>query len=65
MEVKLYAFLTSETNGGKRSVSSFQKVPRYPKDMKLTWPKSRSGSGGEEKNTFPCKDMNHGRPTSG
>jgi hypothetical protein len=39
------------------------KKPRHPLDRRLGGSQSRSGRGGEEKNSpFPCKESNPGRP---
>jgi hypothetical protein len=38
------------------------KEPWYPLDMRLGGVRSWSGRGGEEKNPFPCRESNTGRP---
>jgi hypothetical protein len=54
MEVERYAFLTSALEGGEWSASRLGPLyPRYPLDRRLGGPQSRSGHGGEEKNSQP------------
>jgi hypothetical protein len=38
------------------------KRPRFPLDRRLGGPQCRSGSGGEEKNLYSCRESNPGRP---
>jgi hypothetical protein len=57
VDVQLHAFLTSALDGGELSASrpgrftSQGKSPWYPLDRRLGEPQSRSGRGGEEKNS--------------
>jgi hypothetical protein len=56
-EVQLHAILTSAPDGGEWSASLLgrftprEKDRRYPLDRRLGGPQSRSGRGGEEKNS--------------
>jgi len=45
-----------------RPLYSRGRSPRYPLDSRLYGPKSRTGCGGEEKNPYPCRKSNPGRP---
>jgi len=56
VQVWLQAFLTSAVEGDEWSASqpgrfTLGESPRYPLDMRLGGSRSRSGSGGEEKNS--------------
>jgi hypothetical protein len=59
VEIELHAFLTAALNGGTSRPSLFAmgKRPRYPLDRRLGGPQSRSGHGGEEKNSQPLSAL--------
>jgi hypothetical protein len=65
MEVYLHAFLTSALDGGQWSASRPSRftpregAPRYPLDRRLGGPQSRSGHGGEEKNSQSPPGIEH------
>jgi hypothetical protein len=63
--VQLHTFLTSALDRGERSVSrsdrkTSKKSSRYPQDGA----QSRPGHGSEEKNPWPCRESNSGRPVT-
>jgi hypothetical protein len=68
VKVQLHAFLTSALDRGE-SVSRpsrfipAEKSPRYPLDWRLGGSHSQSGSGGDKKKPWPCRESNPGRPS--
>jgi hypothetical protein len=70
MEVQLHAFLNSALDGDEWSASCSNRfnpgvrVPKYLLNWRLGVPQSRSGRGGEEKNSHHCpyRELNSGHP---